>query len=73
MTHRDRVGGPSGRRSGAGDAFASASRFDALRRAAYTTGTAASQGFRTASRTPHDAKASLRRTLLAENLGKPSL
>ena len=46
---------------------------DALRRAATATGTAAYQGFRTASRTLHDALASPQRTLLAENLGKPSL
>ncbi len=43
------------------------------RRAAYATGTAAYQGFRTASRTLRDAPQSPQRTLLAENLGKPSL
>ena len=73
-THRDRPCGPSGRREAAGDAFASSRFSDALRRAAWTTGTAAFQGFRTSSRTlcdaPHRRAA---RTLKAENLGKPSL
>ena len=52
---RDRPCGPSGRREAAGDAFASSRLSDALRRAAWTTGTAAFQGFRTSSRTPCDA------------------
>ncbi|MCH7693039.1 MAG: hypothetical protein IID50_06305 [Proteobacteria bacterium] len=52
------------------------------RRAAYATGTAAYQGFRTASRTLRDAPhrhsarfampPSPQRTLRAENLGKPA-
>ncbi len=37
------------------------------------TGTAVSQGFRTASRLACDAGASPHHALLAENLGKPSL
>ncbi len=87
MTPRDRVGGSSGRRKGAGDAVPSTLRSgsaaaaedgssklsDALRRAAYATATAACQGFRTASRTLCDAPSSPQRTLKAENLGKPSL
>ena len=63
-THRDRPCGPSGRREAAGDAFASSRFSDALRRAAWTTGTAAFQGFRTSSRTlcdaPHRRAARLR-------------
>ena len=54
-THRDRPCGPSGRREAVVDAFASSRLSDALRRAAWTTGTAAFQGFRTSSRTPCDA------------------
>ncbi len=46
MAHRDRVGGPSGRRKVAGDAAHRQNFFDALRRAAYATATAAYQGFR---------------------------
>ncbi len=77
-THRDRVCGPSGRREVAGDAGASSRLSDALRRAAYATGTAASRGFRPkalADGVAHVSRctASPRRTLLAENLGKPSL
>ncbi len=60
MAHRDRVGGSSGRRKGAGDAR-HRQNFSTPSEAAYATATAAYQGFRTASR-----------TLLAENLGKPS-
>ncbi len=73
MTHRDRPRGPSGRREAAGDAGPSARPSDALRRVAggdrdgglprFSDGVA--RGFRCA--------ASLRRTLLAENIGKPSL
>ncbi len=51
MTHRDRGGGPSGRGKVAGDAAHRQNFFDALRRAAYATATAAYQGFRAASRT----------------------
>ena len=56
MTHRDRGGGPSGRRQAAGDAPVSSRLADALRRVATATGTAASQGFRTASRTLTDTR-----------------
>ena len=78
MTHRDHLSVPPGRRKAAGDAGPSSRLFDALRRHAEVTGTAAFQGFRaqdwrTASRTPRDAPASPRRTLLTESLGKPSL
>ena len=73
MTPRDRLRSPPGRREAAGDAPASARFFDALRRAAETTGTAVSRDFWTASRTPCDAWASPRRTLLAKSRGKPSL
>ncbi len=77
MTPRDRAGDPSGHRAGsreaAGDAGASSRFSDALRRFACPTGTAAYQGFRTASRMACDAPASPRHALLAENLGKPSL
>ena len=48
MTHRDRAGDPPGRREAAGDAGASSRLSDARRRIACPTGTAASQGFRTA-------------------------
>ena len=81
MTHRDdlwdRPCGPSGRRQAAGGVGTSSRPSDARRRVAWATGSAACQGFRTASRTAPDAAASHRadrgRTLLAENLGKPSL
>ena len=56
-------------RGGAGEGR----QFNALRRFACPTGTAASQGFRTASRMASDVPASPRHALLAENLGKPSL
>jgi len=71
-THRDRPCGPSGRREAAGDAVASSRLSDALRRAAWTT----EGGFpRLSDVVAHALRcpASPRRTLLAENLGKPSL
>ena len=49
------VGSCMDRREAVVDAFASSRFSDALRRAAWTTGTAAFQGFRTSSRTPCDA------------------
>ncbi len=55
MTHRDRVGGSSGRRKVAGDAVHRQNFSTPPRRAAYATGTAAYQGFRTVSRTLCDA------------------
>ncbi len=73
MTPRDRLRSPPGRREGAGDAPASARLFDALRRAAETTGTAVPRDFWTASRTTCDARASRHRTLLAKSRGRPSL
>ncbi len=48
MTPRDRAGDPPGRREAVGDARASSRFSDALRRFACPTGTAVSQGFRTA-------------------------
>ena len=54
MTLRDRPHGPSDRRMAAGDAVPSARPSDALRRVAGAPGTAACQGFRTASRAASD-------------------
>ena len=68
MAHRDRVGGLSGRRKVAGDAGAWSKLFDALRRTAYATATAAYQGFRTASRTLCDAPHRLGARLGAKTL-----
>ena len=73
MTHRDRLSVPPGRRKTAGDAGVSPRVFDALRRGAEATGSAAFQACRTASRPSRDASASPRRALLAESPGKPSL
>ena len=81
MTHRDRAGNPSGQRAGrreaAGDAGTSARLSDARPfarcRFACATGTAASQGFRTASRMARDAPHRRATRVLAESLGKPSL
>ena len=55
MTHRDRVGGSSDRRNVAGDAPHRQNFSTPSDGPAYATGTAAYQGFRTASRTLRDA------------------